>query len=59
MEDKYRWILLMDENKEKCLEIGFFGYTDEMINDYISRTYVESGKPYCSKWAELKEIYCK
>lgn len=59
MENDYRYILLMDENKEKCLKIGFFGYTDEMIQNYLKNNYIDNKNEYCKKWVKMKEIYCK
>lgn len=54
MDNRYKYVLLMDENREKCLKIGFFGYDHDMIEKYMKKHYIDINKQYKEKWSEMK-----
>ena len=39
-EDKWINVLLMDEGRNLSLEICFFGYTYDMVEDYIKKNFI-------------------
>ena len=43
----------MNEGRELSLEICFFGYIYDMVEDYINKNFIESGKEYAKKWTQV------
>ena len=49
-------IILTTEDKDLSLQIGFFGYTQKMIEDYLTKTFINSTKPHAQKWDKMKYL---
>lgn len=54
--DKFIKVLLMSEDRQLALEIGFFGYTYDDIEKYMTKKFVECNKEYAKKWTQMKYI---
>ena len=52
----YCQVLLMNENRSLCLNIGFIGYTYDDVEKYMNTHFVECGKDYAQKWTQMKYV---
>ena len=48
------YVLLMNEDETIKLQIGFFGFTKEQIEEYLQKTYVNSDKQYAKRYTKLE-----
>ena len=51
---KLKTIVLMNDDKSLSLNINFFGYTQDAIEKYINKNFIECKKPYAEKYTQLK-----
>ena len=56
LADNYMTVILMSEDKDLSLQIGFFGYTHKMVEDYLTKTFINSDKPHSQKWDKMKYL---
>lgn len=56
LTDNYFDVILSTEDKGLSLQIGFFGYTQKMIEDYLTKTFINSTKPHAQKWDKMKYL---
>ena len=59
MEEKkmqYCEVLLMNDDETLCLTIGFFGYSYDEIEKYITEKFIECEKEYPKKWSKMKYV---
>lgn len=56
LTDNYFTVILSTEDKDLSLQIGFFGYTQNMIEDYLNKTFINSTKPHAQKWDKMKYL---
>lgn len=54
LTDNYMTVILSSEDRELSLQIGFFGYTQKMVENYLTKTFINSDKPHAQKWANMK-----
>lgn len=53
-EEKYINVMLMTEDKQLTLNIGFFGYTYEDIEKYMTSTFIENQEFFAQRWTQMK-----
>ena len=56
LTDNYTTVILMSEAKELSLQIGFFGYNHKMVEDYLTKTFIDNDKHHAQKWANMKYL---
>lgn len=56
LTDNYITVILSSEDRKLSLQIGFFGYTQKMVEDYLTKTFINSDKPHAQKWANMKYL---
>ena len=49
-------VILSSEDRELSLQIGFFGYTQKMVENYLTKTFINSDKPHAQKWDKMKYL---
>ena len=49
-------VLLMNEDKSLSLEIGFFGYSYDDVEKYMTKTFIESDKAFAKKYTQMKYV---
>ena len=49
-------VLLMNEDRSLCLEIGFFGYSQDAVEKYLTEKFIECDKQYSKRWAQMKYV---
>lgn len=49
-------VLLMTEDRSLALEIGFFGYTYDDVEKYMTKNFVECDKEYAKRWTQMKYV---
>lgn len=56
LTDNYMTVILSSEDRELSLQIGFFGYTQKMVENYLTKTFINSDKPHAQKWDKMKYL---
>jgi hypothetical protein len=56
LTDNYMTVILSSEDRELSLQIGFFGYTQKMVENYLTKTFINSTKPHAQKWDKMKYL---
>lgn len=51
---KYIKVVLMNEDRSLSVEIGFFGYTYDGIEQYMTEKFIECNKEYAKRWTQMK-----
>lgn len=46
----------MSEDRSLALEIGFFGYTYDDVEKYMTKNFVECDKEYAKRWTQMKYV---
>ena len=49
-------VLLMNDDKSLSLEIGFFGYSYDDVEKYMTKTFIESDKAFAKKYTQMKYV---
>ena len=49
-------VLLMSENKDLQLTIGFLGFSQDAVEDYLTKKIIESDKEWTKKYSKMKYI---
>lgn len=49
-------VLLMNDDRSLSLEIGFFGYSYDDVEQYMTKTFIESDKAFAKKYTQMKYI---
>lgn len=49
-------VMLMNEDKSLSLEIGFFGYSYDDVEKYMTKTFIESDKAFAKKYTQMKYV---
>lgn len=49
-------VLLMNEDRTLTVEIGFFGYTYDDVEKYMTENFIECKKEYAKRWTQMKYI---
>lgn len=49
-------VMLFNEDRTLCLEIGFFGFSQDAVEDYLTKNVVESKKEWVKKYAGMKYV---
>lgn len=53
----YCQVVLLNDDKSLCLNIGFLGYTYDDVEKYMNDHFVEEGgKEYAQRWTQMKYI---
>ena len=53
---QYCEVLLMNDDGTLSLTIGFFGYSYDEIEKYITEKFIECEKEYPKKWSNMKYV---
>lgn len=56
MDGKTTNVLLMNEDRSLQLKIGFFGYSQEAVEKYLTDTFINCGKEYAKRWTQMKYV---
>ena len=49
-------VLLANDDKSLSLEIGFFGYSYDDVEKYMTKTFIESDKAFAKKYTQMKYV---
>ena len=56
LTDNYITVILSSEDRKLSIQIGFFGHTQKMVEDYLTKTFINSDKLHAQKWANMKYL---
>lgn len=49
-------VLLANDDKSLSLEIGFFGYSYDDVEKYMTKTFIETDKAFAKKYTQMKYV---
>lgn len=52
----YCQVLLMNDDRSLCFNIGFIGYTYDDVEKYMTKHFVECDKAYAQRWTQMKYV---
>lgn len=56
LSDNYITVILSNDDKSLVLTMGFFGYTHEMVENYIKKHFIECQQSHTQKWTNMKYL---